>query len=179
MTIRTILAAAGGGAATAGGFELACQLARRFEAHLEGFHVTPDARAVLAAATDGLGGPGTAGLVESAMAEAAEKAAATRAAFDEAVARHGIVHAGWPRLAVRGASAAWQQQSGEAGPLVAARARFFDLAVLGRSDRVDREPYSDTIEETLLRSGRPLLLAPAQPPAGIGHVVAVAWNGSP
>jgi len=37
MGIRTILAAASGGAATTGAIELACQLARRFEARVEGF----------------------------------------------------------------------------------------------------------------------------------------------
>jgi nucleotide-binding universal stress UspA family protein len=30
-----------------------------------------------------------------------------------------------------------------------------------------------------MQSGRPVLLAPAEPPSGIGYVVAVAWNGSP
>jgi nucleotide-binding universal stress UspA family protein len=51
--------------------------------------------------------------------------------------------------------------------------------VLGRSARVVDEPSSNTIEAVLARSGRPVLLAPAQTPAHIGEVVALAWNGSP
>jgi hypothetical protein len=51
--------------------------------------------------------------------------------------------------------------------------------VLGRSGRVVHEPYSDTIEEVLLRSGRPVLLAPAEAATRIGDVVALAWDGSP
>ncbi len=39
-------------------------------------------------------------------------------------------------------------------------------------------PHTDTIEETLLQSGRPVLLAPAKPPERIGEVVALGWNGS-
>jgi nucleotide-binding universal stress UspA family protein len=51
--------------------------------------------------------------------------------------------------------------------------------VLGRSERVVERPHSDVIEETLIHSGRPVLLAPAQAPATIGESIAVGWNGSP
>ena len=177
MSIRTILAAASGGAATSGAIDLGCQLARRFEAHLEGFHVRPDPRSVFAATGD-IAGPGSSTLVESIMAQAVAGAAEAHALFDEIIARHGIAHGGVPQLA-RGPSASWREESGTAARLVAERGRFFDLVVLGRSDRVMHEPHSGTIEETLARSGRPLVLAPVEPPSGIGYVIAVAWNGSP
>ena len=44
MTIKTILAAASGGSASDGTIELASRFARRFGAHLEGFHAKPDPR---------------------------------------------------------------------------------------------------------------------------------------
>jgi nucleotide-binding universal stress UspA family protein len=179
MAIRTILVAASGGGATAGAIDLGCQLARRFEAHLEGFHARPDRRAVLAAVNGGIGGPGSAGLVENLMADAAVKAEAAHRLFDEVVVRHGIAHRGLPQLATHSASANWREENGDAATLVAARGRFFDLMVLGRSDRVVHEPHTDTIEQTLAQAGRPLVLAPAAPPSSIGHVVAVAWDGSP
>ncbi len=179
MSIRTILAAASGGAATAGAIELACQLARRFEAHLEGFHVLPDPRAVFAAAGEGIGSPASVGLVDRVMEQAAATAAQTRALFEDIAGRHGIAHGTVPQLAARRPLASWREETGNASALVARHGRFFDLVVLGRSDRVVHEPYSDTIEETLARSGRPVLLAPAEPPSGIGYVVAVAWNASP
>jgi len=97
-SIRTILAAASGGAASAGATDLACQLARRFEAHLEGFHVMPDPAAVFAAAGEGLGSPASAALVESMMEEATAKAAQVRALFDDTVSRHGIAGASAVRL---------------------------------------------------------------------------------
>ena len=178
MRIRTILVAAGGGSATAGAIDLACQLARRFEAHLEGLHVLPDRRAVFAAAGD-IASPGSAALIDGIMAEARAKAAGARALFDQIVERHGIAHGSLPRLAAPGPSVSWREETGAAPALVAARGRFCDLIVLGRSDRVVREPHTDTIEETLAQAGRPLLLAPAEPPSGVGYVVAVAWNGSP
>ena len=179
MAIRTILAAVSGGSASTGAVDLGCQLARRFEAHVEGFHVRPDAGAVFASMGEGIGGPGSAGLVENAMAEGNVRAAEARALFDEIVARHGIAHGALPQLARRQASVSWRDEDGTAATAVAARARFFDLMVLGRSDRVVHEPHTDTIERTLAQSGRPLVLAPAEPPSGIGYVIAVAWDGSP
>jgi nucleotide-binding universal stress UspA family protein len=178
MSVRTILAAASGGAATAGAIDLACQLSRRFEAHLEGFHVLPDPAAVLAAAGEGIGSPASTAVVKSVMQEAAAKAAQARVMFDDVVSRHGIALGTLPGLARR-PSASWREETGNAAALVAQRGRFFDLVLLGRSDRVVHEPHSDTIEETLVHSGRPVLLAPAEPPSGIGYIVGVAWNGSP
>lgn len=55
---------------------------------------------------------------------------------------------------------------------------FFDLAVLGRSDRVIHAPHTDAIEQTLLLSGHPVLPAPAGSPEVVGETVAFAWNGS-
>jgi nucleotide-binding universal stress UspA family protein len=62
---------------------------------------------------------------------------------------------------------------------LADRARLFDLMVLGRSGRVTDEPYSDAIEEALLSSGGPVLVAPVEAPAALGESIALAWNNSP
>jgi nucleotide-binding universal stress UspA family protein len=179
MSIRTILAAASGGSATAGAIGLGCQLARRFEAHLEGFHVLPDPTAVFAATDGGMGAPASVGLVETVMAQAVTQATQTRALFEDIIRQHRIPHSVVPQLAACRPSASWHQETGSAPALVARRGRFFDLVVLGRSERVINEPHSNTIEDTVLSSGRPVLLAPSQAaPSGIGNVIAVAWNGS-
>jgi nucleotide-binding universal stress UspA family protein len=178
MSIRSILAAASGGMATSGAVHLACQLARRFSAHVEGYHVVLDPGTAFAAA----GEPGVllaAGLIENMLADAKAKAADTRALFDKIARSHEIPRGGPPQVALDGPSAGWREEIGDASLRVARRGRFFDLIVLGRSDRIVNEPHSDTVEEVLMRSGRPVLLAPAEAPARIGHVVAFAWNGSP
>jgi len=65
------------------------------------------------------------------------------------------------------------------GPtLVARRARFFDLAVLGRSERVAHNPHTDAVEQTLIQSGRPVLLAPTVLPDAVGERIALGWNGT-
>jgi nucleotide-binding universal stress UspA family protein len=179
MGIRTILAAASGGTASSGSVELACRLARRFEAHLEGFHVRIDPREILAATAGdgfGVGLPLAGEWMDKIDADSAELAGKTKAAFDAAVARHDLALT--PAPSKGAASAAWREDTGYAPLLVSQRARFFDLLVLGRSDRVVERPHTDTVEEALLHSGRPILLAPAQPPAVVGEKIAVGWNGS-
>ncbi|HLI10046.1 MAG TPA: universal stress protein [Alphaproteobacteria bacterium] len=181
MGYRTILAAISGGTASEGVTELSCRLAHRFGAHVEGFHVRIDPRAVIAAAADGLGMPVPGAWFQEMLdrmgAEAAALAARTRASFEAAAARHGLLFVETP--AGSGASAAWSEEKGYAPALVAQRARFHDLAVLGRSERVIDQPYTDTIEETLFRCGRPILLAPARGPTAIGETVAVGWSDTP
>jgi nucleotide-binding universal stress UspA family protein len=172
MSCKTILAAASGGTANDGVVELACRLARRFEAHVEGFHVRTDPREMLVTAADGVGN-----WTEEVAAEAAATAAKTKIAFDAAAARHGLVMAELPPNVAP--CATWREETGYAPVLVARRARFFDLAVLGRSERVIDLPHSDAVEDALIHSGRPVLLAPAQPPSVIGEAIAVGWNGSP
>jgi nucleotide-binding universal stress UspA family protein len=179
MSVRTILAAASGGSASNGAIELACRYASRLKAHIEGFHVLVDPIAVFAAAGEGCGFA-DASLIDSMAAEASETAAKAKRSFDAITAAHQLPHVACAQASQDlGASAAWREETGYAPRRVAERAKFFDLVVLGRSDRVIHEPSTGTIEQTLIYSGRPVLLAPAVPPANLGGAVAVAWNGSP
>jgi nucleotide-binding universal stress UspA family protein len=185
MEMRTVLAAISGGVASAGVVELACRLARRFDGHLEALHAGPDPREMVAAAADGFATPLAGDLIDQALRDAADQAAAARHLFDAAVTRHALPlreappPVGTDRAVLRQASACWREATGYGATTVAARARLFDLLVLGRSGRVVDLPYSDAIEEALLTSGRPVLIAPAEPPKALGETVALAWNGSP
>jgi nucleotide-binding universal stress UspA family protein len=180
MTIRTILVAASGGSASEGAIELACRLASRLRAHVEGFHVVNDARAALAMAGGDMGIPPPE-LFEQFSAEAVAHAARTKASFEAIAERHHLPLRSTASSASEepSPSAYWREATGYAPSLVAQRGRFFDLVILGRSERVVDEPYTRTIEETLEMAGRPILLAPADCPDAIGSVIAVAWNGSP
>lgn len=181
MTIKTILAAASGGSASNGTLELACRFAQRFGAHLEAFHAKPDPRDLFTYSTDSFGTSMSGDFVDRFVKDADSIASKTKAAFDATIAKHQIgvstaPSAGSPEKAT--ASAAWREEVGYASTLVARRARFFDLVVLGRSDRVVDQPHTDVVEQTLINSGRPVLVSPAQPPADIGNNVAIGWNGS-
>jgi nucleotide-binding universal stress UspA family protein len=169
----TILAAASGGSASNGAIELACRVAKRFEAHLECFHVLPDPRQFIMMA--GIDMPVTAELVDRIVQDGKEIAAKTRAEFQKAALRHGLSLNGTGRNAP---SANWREETGYGPTVVAERARFFDLVVLGRSERVVEQAHTDAVEQTLIRSGRPVLLAPMKVPATLGDVVVIGWNGS-
>jgi nucleotide-binding universal stress UspA family protein len=178
MTIRTILAAASGGSATAGTIELACRLASSFNAHVEGFHALNDPRDVFLAAGGEV--PILAPeMLDQLRQETEAIAARTKATFERITREHKLPLGSGPDNSGGPApSACWHEESGYAPTLVARRARFFDIVVLGRSERVIAEPHTRTIEETLEDAGRPVLLAPVECPAVLGTAMAVAWNGS-
>jgi nucleotide-binding universal stress UspA family protein len=179
MGIKTILVAASGGTATGGAIDIACRLAQRFRAHLEGYHARLDIPGAAAALGEGAALGPTGMIVESMLAEGKAAASDARSLFATILARHTIALDEWPGPVECRASATWREETGYAPALVAKRARFFDLAVLGRSERAIGEPHTDTIEQVLAWCGRPVLLAPANLGASVGRTVAIAWNGSP
>ena len=183
MTIRTVLAAASGGSATEGAIELACRFAAQLGAHVEAYHVLVNPVSALMAlgASDGVGIGVPQSYIDAMNAQAEAAAGKVEAAFEAAAKRHDLVLRHAPPSAgssVEKPSYCWRQERGHAPTLVAQRARFFDLAVLGRSERAISEPYTDTIEETLRSSGRPVLVAPRVAPTALGRSVAFGWNGS-
>jgi nucleotide-binding universal stress UspA family protein len=57
-------------------------------------------------------------------------------------------------------------------------ARVFDLTVVGRPGSGAGDPRRATLEAVLFDSGRPILIAPPEPPATLGEVIVIAWNAS-
>lgn len=178
MTIKTILAGLSGGTASNGTCELACRLAVRLKAHITALHVQADLRdSVFASGAEGLVATATMRWATDMSETLAVRREQASAAFAAAASCHGLLIADSIE-ASEAPVAVWQEKTGDAPEIIASSARFFDLAVLGRSDRVIHAPHSDTIEQTLVLSGRPVLLAPANSPDLVGETVAFAWNGS-
>ena len=184
MEMRTILAAISGGSASFGTLDLACRLALRFRSHVEAFHVHADPPELAAAVADPFGAV-TAGLfIDEVNRASARDLVRSRSLFDDAVKRHGLaVCQNSPpapdRWLLDHPSASWREEMGYSARSIANRARLFDLLVLGRSGRVIDQPHSEAIEEALLTSGRPVLIAPAEAPKVLGETIAIAWNDSP
>ena len=181
MTLKTILAAASGGSASDGAIDLACRFARRFGAHLEGFHARPDPRDLFTYSSDGFGLSMSGEFVDRFVKDAEEIVGKTKASFEAIAKRHQIPVGSASSGQLPGkipATATWHDETGYGPTLVARRARFFDLTVLGRSERVVDQPHTDVVEQTLVQSGRPVLLAPAKAPNAVGDNIAVGWNGS-
>jgi nucleotide-binding universal stress UspA family protein len=182
MAIRTILAPLSGGPSSDGAIETACNLALRFGAHIEALHVRADPVDALPLLGQDISTPVAGELIELAQRESENNAAKARAAFDAAIARHSLPVRDKPFGTGEGkasASVSWREEIGHAPAIVPKRARLSDLVVLGQSGRVDEQPHSDTLDETVVLGGRPVLLAPAHPPGALGAVIAIAWNASP
>jgi len=175
MSLKTMLVAASGGTASDGAVETACRVARRLGAHLEGLHVKTDPAQIISLAVDSYNMPLAGEWIDRLIADTDALADRTKAKFTAAAERHGLPLTNKPCTL---GAASWRTETGYAPLIVARDARFFDLVVLGRSERVVERPHTDTIEETLIASGRPVLLAPAKPPATVGTLVALGWNGS-
>lgn len=176
MSYKTILVAASGGGASNGAVELACVLGKRFGSHVEGLHVKVDVETVIASTAGTFGMPLDGQWIDKLTRDADELAATTRKSFDAIAARHGLVP--YDRQSGAVPTTGWREAAGYAPRIVSREAMFNDLVVLGRSDRVIDAPHSDTIEETLVRSGRPVLLAPARLPEPFGDNIVVGWNDS-
>jgi nucleotide-binding universal stress UspA family protein len=164
-SIRTILVGVSGGSASNGAIELACRFANRLHAHVEGFHVLLDPVAVFGPVGMGDGLAVSGDVVAEMIDDANANAAKAKTSFEEIADRYHLLHQNLTHMAaVRdcGPSCGWRETIGDAPTLVAERARFFDLVVLGRSSRVVHEASSNTIDAVLARSGRPVLLAPAE-----------------
>jgi nucleotide-binding universal stress UspA family protein len=175
MTYRRILAAISGGSASQATTDVACRLAKEFGANVEGFHVKWDAVAI-SAMTAGMLGLSIDGIALQRLVADSE-AAARRAGetFRKRAEKAGLVPFADDRNVP---SFGWHFAKGSAPELVAREAILYDLVVLGRSDRAIDEPSSYAIEETLTKSGRPVLLTPSTAPAELGQHIAIGWNGS-
>src|SRR6266404_4454300 len=178
MAIRAILAPLSGGPSNEGAIETACNLALRFGAHIEALHVRADPADALPLLGQDISTPVAGELIELAQRESENNAARARAAFDAAIARHSLPVRDKPfgtgEATRASASVSWREEIGHAPSIVPKRARLSDLVVLGQSGRVDEQPHSDTLDETVVLGGRPVLLAPAHPPGALGAVIAIA-----
>jgi nucleotide-binding universal stress UspA family protein len=56
--------------------------------------------------------------------------------------------------------------------------RLADLIVVGPTKATENQRPNVIRRAALVTAGRPLLLAPAQPPETVGRRIAIAWNGS-
>ena len=116
-------------------------------------------------------------LVESFEAEDRERGERARASFEDFLRAKGVTLGSGP--ATEGQPAAtWAQEIPPGDAAVGMYARVFDLTVVGRPVQGASVPAASTLETVLFDSGRPILIAPPNPPKSLGRTVVVSWNGS-
>jgi nucleotide-binding universal stress UspA family protein len=147
-------------------------LARKLGAFVDALHVKPDPREAVPMVAEGAAGPVIARIMELAEKEADARALQAQRLFEGACAKAKVVFTG-PQ-----ASARYGALVGRAADDVSVRARVHDLVLMGRVPEDSDIEWRLTLEATLMESGRPVLLLPADLAAWKGNTVAIAWNGS-
>lgn len=174
MTIKHMLVPLSSDVDTLSALGTGFVLARQFNAHLDAtFYKHP------------LGDPVALESVGDISVDAIREGA--KREDDQALAAQGLFKAGLEQrmiaqhdapLPATTPSAAWHVVPEVPFQGVARQGGAFDLIVVGRSKNNPARAPQDIIEAALFRTGRPVLVAPPDPPDTIGSTVLVAWNRS-
>ena len=144
--------------------------------YIEGLHMRPSQPDVIAAGADGFIAAAP-DLIAGFEQEARERAERAIAAFTAFMAEHGLARTGDPG-AGDGPLADWRIETAGGQAAIGQRGRLFDAIVVGRPLRDHPAPSVAALESALFDSGRPILVAPPNPPETMGRHVVVAWNGA-
>ena len=97
--------------------------------------------------------------------------------FDDCIARRGLTTGSLTEPA-GGMVIGWREMEGLEGQVVGDHGRVFDLVVIGREFGHPWVDWHVMAEAALFESGRPIVIAPAEPGDILGENVVIAWNQS-
>lgn len=168
---KTIMVQTTGHSTDDAAFETAYLVARLFNAHIEGMHVSPDWAhlAMEAAATDLEGAVPSGELFAVLEGEAKKVTWRAHRHFSE-FCRRWRVPVAETAPGPHTVSAAWHEVKGDSVEMTLKQGRFHDLAVFART------PERRVLEAAILGTGRPVLIAPKKAPENLAPTVAVAWK---
>jgi nucleotide-binding universal stress UspA family protein len=176
--MKTILVLAGGGRTDKEVFDAALAVARPLGANLEFLHVRLEAveAAIHTPHVDYATGRALHAALVSLDVRAQERATAALHHFEELCERERIGVASRPsELSCAGMSACWCEEHENAEAKIVRCARHNDLVVVGRRSGSNGLPV-DLLEQVLLRSGRPVLIAPDEPGRRRTGTALVCWK---
>lgn len=172
MAIRSILVPVGERGTSHSAVTTAFQVAGRFGAHVEGFHVRPEPRDNPPPIAEGMSDVRIRDMMTVLETRIEEAERAARVHFDEGRERDGVDYADAPSSPGT-ASAAWRVATGREADLIAQRGRVFDLVVMSGAAR-----WRATLEAALFDSGGPVLVAPGEAAERVGETVVIGWDKS-
>jgi nucleotide-binding universal stress UspA family protein len=177
LPMKTVLVPAGGGEADGCAFELALAVGRLLTAHLNFLHVRQSASAAaLHIPHMGYAVGALRNALDNLNRQIQRRRLAAARNVQEFCARHGIAMAEKPVFDT--VTAQWREESGDAMQCLILHARNNDLTVMARPTQSDGLP-ADRLETLLLECGRPLLVAPINPPNTRLNVAMVCWKETP
>jgi nucleotide-binding universal stress UspA family protein len=155
-------------------------VARIWNAHVHCLHVRVDARDVAPLAGEGLSGAMIEEMMAATERESGERANRVHALFERFVQGRDVTIAlnAESALKAEGPTLSFESIAGREEDVVAQQSRLYDMAVVPHPEADDDVSSSDALHAVLFDSGRPVLIAPRQPPATIGTRVSCAWNGT-
>jgi nucleotide-binding universal stress UspA family protein len=173
MPFKTILASLTGFSSDKAVLDTAVTVARPGASHIDCLHLKSDLSQVteFIAATDRISDL-IFDLTKKIAAQECDRLDHSRQAFEDACRRHAIPVAERADQ-VTAISARWQEMISPEDEALE-QSRYHDITVVGR----DRELSNEGIQNLLMRSGRPVLIAPANPRTVLDRTVAIAWKAT-
>lgn len=175
---KSILVTATGGD-DAAVFETALLAAKPFSAHIDFLHIRPDVtETMMAMASAGMGMGITRmdqSMTDRMTADAERFASQASTQVREFCASHGVaLDAAMSPDAV---TASYLEETGTVSQCLLDHGRFADLLLTG-SKGPSEGALREMQEAALMETGRPVLIAPATPPASLLGTVMIAWKDS-
>jgi nucleotide-binding universal stress UspA family protein len=173
---KTILVPVSDAKTGAASLNAAFAVATSFASHVVALHVRTDPTNAVPLVGEGMSGSMVEEMMDIAERQAATRAEAAHALFEDIRGRLGVALASAPPTS--GPTAEWIDLTGREEEAVAWRGRLSDLVVLSRPAGTEEVSAMMTLNAALMESGKPLLLTPPQPAGTVGRNIAIAWNGS-
>jgi nucleotide-binding universal stress UspA family protein len=152
-------------------------LAKMWNAHLQVLHIRADSRDIAPLAGEGLSGAMIEEMMSATEKESGTRVLGLRELFFAATEAEAVAVGD----AARGRnepSASFTTVTGREDEIIAHQARLADLTIVPHPQAGEDVAAADALHAVLFDSGRPVLLAPVDPPVSIGKRIAVAWNGT-
>ncbi|HUW79419.1 MAG TPA: universal stress protein [Acidocella sp.] len=177
MSVRKFLLPVSSPASAEAALHAGLMLAKMWNAHLQVLHIQVDLRDIAPLAGEGLSGAMIEEMMSASEKESGSRAFGLRALFDAATEAEAVAVGD----ALRGRnepSASFTTITGREDEIIAHQARLSDLTIVPHPQAGEDVAAADALHAVLFDSGRPVLLAPVEPPVTIGKRVAIAWNGT-
>lgn len=177
MPIKSILAVLSGGPADRVALNSAHAVAATFDSHIDALHAKGDPRDAIPVIGEGMSGPLVEEILQVAERDSSTRSQRARAAYDAWRNEHNIPIADSPPPP-GSPSCAWREEQGSEEDVVTRRGRVTDLIVVARPANAKDLVTETVIEAVLFDTGRPVLVAPPEPPPTFCQRAAIFWNGS-
>ncbi len=179
MPLAKLLAVIDGGSGSEAAVVAALDLGQRFSARVELLHVEIDPDSAVPMVGEGMSGAAVEQLVQSLRSESERRRKVARELYEEHCVAAGL-NVVEPQAASAPGSFAVCLRSLAGGEVdeVLRFGRLSDLIVVARPSAGEEGGLTTAFDAALFDSGRPVLLVPSAPAAGLGTTVAIAWDRS-